>query len=474
MEIDWTPKHQRLDQQLARHRQPIAKLHLLLIWCWLAGAGASGSCFLLPSELPTAFILRIPIRDPIMLKNFFDPSLPLLYARYGRMSSDKQNPRSPDQQFDTIEATRKRCGYPWLHVCDYRDDAKTGLYVRRRPALQKLLSDISSGRIVIDLILVDTIERFGRADEMAQIRRDLFVVHGVLVLTADSNFSDPNSVPGQALSAVESIRTKEDTRVKAHNVLRGKRDTAREGHWPGGSPPFGYKLETVLKEVKGRQEVDFSRLVPDDETAWIIKLLFAKAKESGWGRSRLTRWINDNADIPGKFKPFKESAIGYWLASEIYFGTLVWERVNTGIVNDTHVSQPNDESEWTVVPEFCEALVSIEDWKAVQKMRAARAARTNLRRNKSPTKAILPLAPGLVLKYALTGLVRCSLCGRAMTAASSRPYTTVAGEVRRYVAYVCPAAASGVCKNKRRVPEDWLRRTVIQTLLNHLFFSKSG
>jgi site-specific DNA recombinase len=404
-----------------------------------------------------------------MLKLQFDANQPLRFARYGRMSSDKQNPRSPDQQFDTIESTKKRCGYPWQHVADYRDDAKKGLFVRKRPALQRMLTDIRTKRIKIDAILVDTYERFGRADEMGEIRRDLFVTHGVVVLTADSNFTDPNSVSGQALTAVETIRAKEDTRVKAHNVLRGKRDTAHQRHWPGGSPPFGYRLETVLKEVKGRQEVDYSRLVPDPESAWIIKLLYAKAKESGWGRSRLTKWLNAQPEIPDKFKPFMESAVGYWLESEIYFGTLVWERVNTGIVNDTRVYQSNAEDEWTVIPNFCEALVSREDWEVVRQLRRARAARLNLHRPKVSDKFIQPLAPGLTLKYVLAGLVRCE-CGRAMTPSASGPYEMASGEVKRYVAYACPAAASGVCKNRVRVPEDWLRQTVIRTLMNHLLF----
>ena len=98
---------------------------------------------------------------------------------------------------------------------------------------------------------------------MAEIRRELAVRHGVYLLTADSNFADPNSVAGKALSAVEGIRSTEDTRVKSHNVSRGKRDAAQEGSWPGGPVPFGLKLETVLKEVKGRQVVDSSKLVPD-------------------------------------------------------------------------------------------------------------------------------------------------------------------------------------------------------------------
>jgi hypothetical protein len=36
-----------------------------------------------------------------MLNRKYDPTQPYRYLRYGRMSSEKQNPRSPDQQFVT-------------------------------------------------------------------------------------------------------------------------------------------------------------------------------------------------------------------------------------------------------------------------------------------------------------------------------------------------------------------------------------
>ena len=101
-----------------------------------------------------------------MLKRQFNPLLPYRYFRYGRMSDEKQNPRSPDQQFQVIEDTRARNRHPWVHVADYRDDAVSGRLIRSRPGLQRLLTDIKTGRIKADLILVDTYERFGRAEEV--------------------------------------------------------------------------------------------------------------------------------------------------------------------------------------------------------------------------------------------------------------------------------------------------------------------
>src|SRR3954447_22174464 len=100
------------------------------------------------------------------------------------MSDPKQNRRSPDQQFATIDETMARCGYPWVCVATYRDDGISGRYLRKRPGLQKLLRDIEASLIRVDLIVVDTLERLGRAEEIAELRRKLLVDYGVLIVAA--------------------------------------------------------------------------------------------------------------------------------------------------------------------------------------------------------------------------------------------------------------------------------------------------
>ena len=68
-----------------------------------------------------------------MRRHSFDPSLPMRYAKYGRMSSKGQNPESPEQQYDKIDRTLKRLGHDWVHVEDFRDDAISGKYFGKRP-----------------------------------------------------------------------------------------------------------------------------------------------------------------------------------------------------------------------------------------------------------------------------------------------------------------------------------------------------
>lgn len=218
-----------------------------------------------------------------MLKRKFDPQQPHRAVLYVRMSSDKQNPRSPDQQAAEIRERIATQRYPWDVVKVYRDDGKSGRLVRQRAGFQQMLQDIRSGAVQVDLILVDTLKRFGRNNEIESTRKELREQHGVLLLTADSHFADPTTPQGQVFGAFEQYRATEENRVNAHQVLRGKRDLARRGFWPGGKPPFGYQLVSRMREQDGRQIVDGSVLQPSPEEATIIQKLFAQAEATGHG-----------------------------------------------------------------------------------------------------------------------------------------------------------------------------------------------
>jgi DNA invertase Pin-like site-specific DNA recombinase len=253
-----------------------------------------------------------------MLKRNFEPHRSHTYVRYARMSTEMQNPRSPEQQYDNIDLVLRRAGYTWSHARDYRDDAISGRFVTKRPGFQEMLADLKSGRVKADLILVDTYERLGRAEEIGTIRKQLQSRQKILVLTADSNFTDPTSTAGRALSFFEDFRVTEDNNVKAHNVLRGKRDLAKQRRWPGGPLPTGLKLESIMVVRDGCQEVDGHRIVPNPATRIAPTRAFALALEKGWGTRRIARDLNADPAIPGELKPISEEHVRIWLRNTIY------------------------------------------------------------------------------------------------------------------------------------------------------------
>ena len=404
-----------------------------------------------------------------MIKTQFDPAKACRYVRYGRMSSDMQNPRSPEQQFDTIDALLRRAGNPWAHAGDYRDDGISGRFMRKRPGFRKMIEDIEAGRVPVDLVLVDTFERFGRAEECESLRRSLQTKYGVLVLTADSGFTDPTSVAGKALAVAESFRSTADKQTKSHDVLRGKIDAAREKHWPGGVPPMGYCLESVMKSAAGPAEVDYRILVPNPVDVKWPKLMFALAREKGYGSTRIAKHVNSVPEFVQRFGKIDQTAVGYILDNPIYKGVLRFNRVATDLIDDCRVQQRNEACEIVYVENYCEPLVSVEDWDSIRAMRARRADQIKAARlpgNDNDRKQIAPLQAGIVLKYPLSGLVRCAKCGAAMVASKSGAKDP---EAMSYYYYRCPGYVSGACTNRIYVPGNWLWTAVVAKLRERLF-----
>jgi DNA invertase Pin-like site-specific DNA recombinase len=406
-----------------------------------------------------------------MLDRKFDPTLPYRYAAYGRMSNSRQNKRSPDQQFTTVDETIARSGYPWVRVRTYRDDGISGRYLRKRPGLQQLLRDVEAGLLQIDLIAVDTLERLGRADEIAELRRKLSVEHGILVVAADNGFADPTGVVGKAVGLVENIRSTEDGRIKAHNVVRGKKDAARLKRWPGGPPPFGFRLRRVVNPAVAPEEV-YSVLEPEPRRAAALRLAFARAAETGEGDLRLAQWWNASPEIPDDMKPVSPYTMGYRLQNPIAIGTLRWAKNRTGVVNDTRVVEANPDGP-ELIPGFCPPLVSVELYERVQRQRQARGEQIRRSRRREvgtgqegPGKLIAPQARGLTLKYLLTGLARCAVCNASLRPVPSGRRSKAG---RRYVYYACPRHYDGACANGRHVPEDRLRAAVLSRVRARLF-----
>ena len=141
-----------------------------------------------------------------MININFDPRKPYKAVVYARMSDPRQNARSPDQQIAEINRRIEALGYPWTVVRIYRDDGVSGRLVQKRKAFRKMLGDLKTGAVEADLILVDTFQRFGRAKELAAIRDDLQDLHGVILLTANSNFADPNTPQGHRAGTRRQLR----------------------------------------------------------------------------------------------------------------------------------------------------------------------------------------------------------------------------------------------------------------------------
>ena len=397
-----------------------------------------------------------------MLRRKFDFEKPCDVVLYLRMSSDKQNKNSPKQQKAQIKKVIRSRGLPWKIIKVYQDDAKTGLMTENRPGFTRMLHDIRNGSVVPKAILVDTIERFGRMDDLDLYRRRLFNENRVYVLSADRQFADPHAPEAKVMDSFENLRASEAGRIKAGDVYRGKLDSIEKGYWPGGPVPFGYALELVLVERRKGREIKHHRLVIHTINGPIMRLVFRMAAENpSWGQDALTRWLNACEQIPDALKPFHSATVGKWLRSPIYRGTLRWSDNCTGIEDGRRLVEKNDEEFVVLVEGFCEPITDADTIAKVDE-----GIRLRTRKDFGDTSG--GAGRGVNYRYPLTGLVRCGHCGSSMVPNSSSPYKAKDGTEKVYCSYNCPRRRAGGCDNSQAVKETWLRPVVLGKIAERL------
>ena len=390
-----------------------------------------------------------------MLIRKFDPDQPYTVVLYVRMSDKKQNERSPDQQISEIKRTIKRLKLNWTIKVIYRDAGVKGALIRKRPQFWQMLTDIYSGAVEVDLILVDTTDRFARSKELNSIREKLWEEYGVLLLTAENNFASPLTPEGKIYAAVEAMRATEENRVKAHQVLRAKRDTINLGRWPGGLPPRGLVLRKIIATENGSDKFVGSKVVIDSRkiNVDIVVEAFRTCKTRGKRGSMLAKHLKAMPQFKEEFKDLTGDTVNNWLKNTLYKGTLTWGSYCTGIVNDVRRLERNDPEDVIVKENFCEAIVDEETWNEVN---VGRLTLNKSGGNNGSTKLLTPLAPGFKIKYMLTGLTRCGCCGGSMNPVANKSKAGVS-----YVYYRCQRTSDGNCHNRAYIHEPWLRDQVI-------------
>ena len=400
-----------------------------------------------------------------MLRRKFDFEKLIDVVVYLRMSSDKQNKNSPKQQLSQIKKLIKSRGLPWRIVKIYRDDAKSGLLTENRPGFRMMLNDIRNGTIEVQAILVDTIERFGRMDDLEVYRNRLLNRDGVYVLSADRQFADPHAPEAKVMNSFENLRASEAGRIKASDVFRGKIDAIELGYWPGSPVPFGYDLEVVCVEKRKGREVKHHRLVIHVINGPIMRYIFRLAAANpSCGQDRLSKFLNESDNIPQNLKPFYGSTIGKRLRSPIYRGILLWSDNCTGVVAGRRIVEKNEEEHVVRVEDFCEPITNAETLRKVDEGILIRARKGFS--NGKPKR-------GVNYRYPLTGLVRCGHCGSSMVSNSTSPYESKDGTRKVYCSYACPRRRSGACENTQPVKEDWLRKVVFDKITERLFPSEN-
>ncbi|MCY3570722.1 MAG: recombinase family protein [Chloroflexi bacterium] len=348
-------------------------------------------------------------------------------ALYARVSSDRQDvDLSVAAQLRALRDYAERNGY--LVVREYVDEAESGR-VADRPQFRKMLDEAAQADAPFQEILVWKFSRFTRKREHAVAFKSMLRRRGIRVTSITEHADD--SPTGKLMEAIIESVDEFYSENLAQEVKRGMREAASRGFWVSPYVPYGYRRVHVQDGPKKRPRLELNP--PADAVA---RRIFDMAL-AGESVLQIAKGLNSEGIPSPRGKKWLKTTINKMLVNESYTGTLVWGLTDKSGAPPVRVEQ--------AFP----AIVSREEFERVGHSLQSRAPeRLNPRQAAS--------------RYLLSGLVRCELCRKALTAAEAKG--------GKYSYYVCQSILNGGSKSCEtpRLNASRFERLIIEQIRAHI------
>jgi site-specific DNA recombinase len=241
-------------------------------------------------------------------------------AIYTRKSSEE----GLEQEFNSLQAQREACeafissqrheGWVCLRA-GYDDGGLSGATIGR-PALKRLLDDITAGRV--DIVVVYKIDRLTRSlADFAKIV-DILDARSASFVSVTQQFNTTTSMARLTLNILLSFAQFE-REVIGERIRDKIAASKKKGMWMGGVPPLGYQVQD-------------RRLVIVDSEAELVRGIFRRYAELGSVRllkaaleaqgRKSKSWTSTAGRVIGG-KPFSRGALYLILRNRTYRGEIV-------------------------------------------------------------------------------------------------------------------------------------------------------
>lgn len=253
------------------------------------------------------------------------------------------------------------------------------------PELDKLLKKVQGFHY--DAVVVTEQSRLGRNDVVNAKVKEILSNYGVKLITP-TQVLDLSTQEGSLYSDMQSLVDKQEYLNTKKRLIRGKRQSAKEGNWVGGQTPIGYSYNRKTK-----------RLEPN-EYAPIIKKIYLLYLE-GNTTTEIEQIFKLEGILTPKGVKWDKARISVVLGNPVYKGTVIYGKTKVSRISKKPCGSPRqfktDREEQIIVEHAHEPIISPEDWYKVEAIRKSRLT-------KAPSARIG--------KNIFTGLIKCALCGR--------------------------------------------------------------
>ncbi len=313
-------------------------------------------------------------------------------AIYVRMSTDHQK-YSIANQTDALLTYAKK--HRMQVIKTYKDEGISGLTLRERKGLSKLLQDVIQEEAEFKAILVYDVSRWGRfqdTDESAYYEYTCKKA-GIKVHYCAEQFDNDEKALSSIIKNLKRAMAAEYSRDLSKRVFAGLKRTARNGYLPGGTPGYGMRRLLIDQDGNPKQILEQGEhknirsdrviLVPGPENECkTVRQIFDWFAFDGLTTHEIAAKLNQDLSATGKSRPWQHATILHMLRNEKYIGHNVYNLKSSKMKGPQIMNPPE---EWIRVKGAFEPIVSKTVFRKAQRIVKAR------RRSKSDEEMLSSL-----------------------------------------------------------------------------------
>lgn len=207
-----------------------------------------------------------------------------------------------DVQDEACRAYVERKGWRLHDV--YKDEGVSGS-LTKRPGFDRLMADVKAG--LVDVVVVHKFDRVGRTGRA--FWRWIWQLEDLeTAIVSVTQEIDTTTTHGKFMLQQYAAIAEMEYNLIRERTQGGLQKKAEAGGWPGGAPPYGYRIEG-----KGKRG---SYLVIDEHEAAILKAAWKMAVEEGLNTRQMAARLNALGMVTRSGKPWSHSNLRGKLISE--------------------------------------------------------------------------------------------------------------------------------------------------------------
>ena len=229
---------------------------------------------------------------------------PIRAAQYLRMSTEHQQYSIENQ---TAGIQRYADANNFSLIVSYADSGKSGLLLKNRSGLSRLLQDALSGCAQFQAILVYDVSRWGRFQDIDEPAHYEFVCRsaGIPVHYCSEPFRSNGTAADMIVKSLKRMMAGEYSRELSAKVYEGARNLASLGYRQGGTAGYGYRRSLVSSDGTAKEQLlsgqrknlheDHVLLIPGpaEEKHW-VREVFRMFTEERKNPVEIARLLNAN------------------------------------------------------------------------------------------------------------------------------------------------------------------------------------